>query len=94
MSGGTCEGTAYQECGYRSAAVCVALGNYHNCARNNKIAAEFVSLSDAENMSSLLQRCSIEMKNYGHLTSILPKRLALYARQAVRDLKRTKLFQS
>src|SRR6185369_1457970 len=29
MSGGTCEATAYQLYGYRCAALCVALGNYH-----------------------------------------------------------------
>jgi hypothetical protein len=31
MPGGTCEATAYQLYGFRSAALCVALGNYHNC---------------------------------------------------------------
>src|SRR5207247_9680835 len=37
MSGGTCEATAYQEFGFQTAAICVALGNYHNCAPKNKI---------------------------------------------------------
>jgi hypothetical protein len=34
MSGGTCEATAYQEFGFQTAAVCVALGNYHSFAAN------------------------------------------------------------
>src|SRR5438067_1475377 len=34
MQGGTCEATAYQLYGYRSAGLCVALANSHNCAPN------------------------------------------------------------
>jgi len=54
MYGGTCEGTAYQEFGFQTAAVCVPLGNYHNCGPQNKIAAEYVSLADACAMVDLL----------------------------------------
>jgi endoglucanase len=32
MSGGSCEGTAFQTFGYRTGALCIALGNSHNCA--------------------------------------------------------------
>ena len=46
MSGGTCEATAYQLYGYRTAALCVALGNYHNCGPNHQIAPEYVSVDD------------------------------------------------
>ena len=53
MSGGTCEGTAYQLYGYRTAAVCVALGNYHNCGPDTTIDSEFVSLADVEAMTRL-----------------------------------------
>ena len=56
MSGGTCEGTAYQELGFQTAAVCIALGNYHNCAARNRIAAEYVSVADACGMASSLAR--------------------------------------
>jgi endoglucanase len=58
MSGGTCEATAYQLYGYRSAALCVALGNYHNCAPDDVIAPEFVSLADVESMVALMFRAS------------------------------------
>lgn len=54
MSGGTCEGTAWQEYGYTVAALCVALGNYHNCGRNEEIRAEFVDLADVKAMVLLL----------------------------------------
>ncbi len=58
MSGGTCEATAYQLYGYRSAALCVALGNYHNCAPDDVIAPEYVSLADVESMVALMFRAS------------------------------------
>jgi endoglucanase len=54
MSGGTCEATAYQLYGYRSAALCVALGNYHNCGPDATIAPEFVSVDDVRGMVRLL----------------------------------------
>ncbi len=91
MSGGTCEATAYQEYGYQCAAVCVALGNYHNCGKNDKIAAEFVSVNDALTMCALLRRAAIELPRLPALTNRLPVRLAKLAREARRELKRRKL---
>jgi endoglucanase len=58
MSGGTCEATAYQLYGYRSAALCVALGNYHNCGPDLTIAPEFVALDDVGGMVELMLRAS------------------------------------
>jgi putative aminopeptidase FrvX len=55
MQGGTCEATAYQLYGYRTAGLCVALGNYHNCGDKTEIAAEYVSLADVE---GLVQLCT------------------------------------
>jgi endoglucanase len=53
MSGGTCEATAYALYGYRTAALCVALGNYHNCGPDLTIAPEFVSVADYQAMTAL-----------------------------------------
>ena len=53
MQGGTCEATAYALYGYKTAALCVALGNYHNCGPKEKIAPEFVSVADAVGMANL-----------------------------------------
>jgi len=53
MSGGTCEATAFQLFGLRAAGLCVALGNYHNCAAEEKIAAEYVALDDVAAMRDL-----------------------------------------
>jgi endoglucanase len=58
MAGGTCEATAYQLYGYRSAALCVALGNYHNCGPGETIAPEFVALDDVSGMVQLMTRVS------------------------------------
>ena len=93
MSGGTCEATAYQEYGYRCAAVCVALGNYHNCGPNNKIKPEFVSRADAVAMSDLLENCAREMKRFEQLSRRLPKRLDSLRKQGVRRLKRTQVHR-
>jgi putative aminopeptidase FrvX len=54
MSGGTCEATAYQLYGYRTAALCVALGNYHNCGPDETIAPEFVAVDDVAGLIALL----------------------------------------
>jgi len=91
MSGGTCEATAYQEYDYRSAAVCVALGNYHNCGDNERIAAEFVSAADAESMARLLLEAAQKWSRAESLTSLLPKRLEKLSREALRELKRRPL---
>ncbi len=53
MSGGTCEGTSYQLYGYRTGALCVTLGNYHNCGPDTTIDSEYVSLADVEAMTRL-----------------------------------------
>src|SRR3954471_4187874 len=58
MSGGTCEATAYQLYGYRTAALCVALGNYHNCGPDLTIAPEFVALDDVAGMVQLMVRAA------------------------------------
>src|SRR5690348_11780035 len=75
MSGGTCEATAYQEFGYRSAAVCVALGNYHNCGAGHRIQEEYVSIADACGMVKLLVATARQVPNWDRLVARLPVRL-------------------
>lgn len=55
MSGGTCEATAYQLYGYRTAALCVALGNYHNCGPDLTIGPEYVAIEDVAGMIALMR---------------------------------------
>ncbi len=82
MSGGTCEGTAYQEYGYQTAALCVALGNYHNCGAQDRIKAEYVSVADAEGMVKLLVSAAKRMKEFNVLSGKLPTRLKALAKEA------------
>jgi putative aminopeptidase FrvX len=93
MSGGTCEATAYQEYGYRCAAVCVALGNYHNCGARNKIRAEYVSESDALSMGRLLAECARAWPKFDQLVSRLPKRLAKLEKEGRRELRKNPCIQ-
>ena len=53
MSGGTCEATPFRLYGIRCGALCVALGNYHNCAPGQLIASEYVSVADVEGLVAL-----------------------------------------
>jgi putative aminopeptidase FrvX len=86
MGGGTCEATAYQEFGFRSAAVCVALGNYHNCGKGGKIESEYVDLQDAQSMVSLLKTVATQDNRYKSLVGRLPKRLHELLKEAKREL--------
>ena len=55
MDGGTCESTAYQLFGYRCAALCVPLGNYHNMSDRGRIAVESIRLSDLVGLARLFE---------------------------------------
>jgi putative aminopeptidase FrvX len=89
MSGGTCEATAYQEFGFQTAAVCVALGNYHNCAEGKRIRAEFVSVADALGMVELLATAAKQMPQLPRLIGKLPRRLQTMLREAQPRLLKT-----
>jgi len=88
MPGGTCEATAYQLLGHRSAALCVALGNYHNCAPDNQIAAEYVSFSDVQSLVRLCARIAISRSKKNHALKSLKKRLKTSAEKYKKLLKR------
>lgn len=53
MSGGSCEATAFRLYGVRCGALCVALGNYHNCGPEERIEPEFVSVEDVRGLVAL-----------------------------------------
>jgi endoglucanase len=89
MSGGTCEATAYQEYGFQTGAVCVALGNYHNCTPGNRIAEEYVDVADACSMVDLLVEAAKSMPRFGKIVQKLPLRLEKLRREAVKRLKET-----
>jgi endoglucanase len=88
MPGGTCEATAYQEYGFQTAAVCIALGNYHNCGPRGRVAAEYVSVADARGMVRLLVEAAVRMGTFGAVTMRLPLRLKGYLREARKRLRK------
>ena len=89
MSGGTCEATAFRLYGVRCGAMCVALGNYHNCGPDNRIEAEFVSLDDVEGLAALctrlVQRPGPGAESDAALRERLEKKLTLYQPYYRRD---------
>src|SRR5260370_35878443 len=89
MAGGTCEATAFQEFGFQTGALCIALGNYHNCSPNGKIRAEYVNVADACGMVDLLVSAAKQMPNFANLVSKLPKRLRQLGREPQVRLLRT-----
>jgi endoglucanase len=82
MQGGTCEATAYALYGYRTAAMCIALGNYHNCGPGDRIAPEYVSVTDTVGMARLCAAAAIAADTDPHrdLRKSLEKRLADHRR--------------
>lgn len=90
MDGGTCEATAFQLYGYRSAALCVPLGNYHNMSEDGKIRTESIHASDLVGLVRLLEGL---VKHDGDcpapgVTDPLRKRLDRGLRRRRRDLAR------
>ena len=69
------------EC-HRVAALCVALGNYHNCGPGNRIAPEYVSVTDAVGMARLCVEAAKagETDALGDLRKQLEKRAADHRR--------------
>jgi len=88
MSGGTCEATAYQEFGFQTCAVCVALGNYHNCVPKNRVEPEYVAVRDALAMVDLLVHAARRMPAFEAITGVLVRRLHVYLRDARKELTR------
>ncbi|MCZ7620442.1 MAG: hypothetical protein M5U32_19820 [Myxococcota bacterium] len=93
MDGGACEATAYQLYGYRCAAMCLPLGNYHNMGdrgRTPRIVAETIRLSDLvglvrffEGMVRLDDDCPRRST-----TDPLRRRLEQRSRRVARELRR------
>jgi endoglucanase len=88
MPGGTCEATAYQLCGYRSAALCVALGNYHNCGAGAQIAPEYVSFDDVQGLVRLCARIAVSGAKKNQAVKALKKRLKANAEKYRKLLKK------
>jgi hypothetical protein len=67
----------------------VALGNYHNCGAQSRIAPEYVSIADACGMVDLLVATAQQMSTYQKIVDRLPKRLRQMRKKAQRRLRLT-----
>jgi endoglucanase len=76
MPGGACEGTVFDAFGYVTAAVCVALGNYHNMDRpRHRTGPEFISVSDWQSMVTLFVAAARNLHEFDGTHAALRKRL-------------------
>jgi endoglucanase len=90
MDGGTCESTAYQQYGYRCAALCLPLANYHNMSDRGRIAAESIRLCDLVGLVRLFEgmlRRDTDCPRHS-ASDPLRARLEKRFRAAARDLRR------
>ena len=54
MDSGACEATPLMQAGYRTGAVALPLGNYHNSGPGERLAPEYIDLDDANGLVRLL----------------------------------------
>jgi endoglucanase len=87
MDGGSCEATAFAGFGYRAGGLCLPLGNYHNIGRNLRPRAEFVSISDLEQLLKLTVAAAGEWPGFGSTGAVLKRRLLKISQNAPRRLK-------
>jgi endoglucanase len=98
MDGGTCNSTAFLAYGYDSAALCVALGNYHNMTVKGEIgwgdgakagkaiASETIHLADFSGMVRILVEAARRIDTYQPGLKIVRDRLAKMHRDEHRPL--------
>ena len=64
MSGGSCEGSLFTVEGYRSTAIALPLGNYHNMTSEMTLGPEYISVSDmATEVELLLKAAELNMED-------------------------------
>lgn len=90
MPGGTCEATVFDAWGYRAAAVCVPLRNYHNMDRaRGRIAAEMIDLRDWNALVRLLVAAAGSARRYEPGMQALRRRLSGLHRAGAGRLRRS-----
>ncbi|MDA0734718.1 MAG: hypothetical protein O2860_09060 [Chloroflexi bacterium] len=65
MSGGTCEASAFALYGYRTTGIAFPLGNYHNGAPEDKIAAEYIHQDDFFGGIELIAEAALSVSERG-----------------------------
>jgi endoglucanase len=86
MDGGTCEATAFVGFGYRAGGLCLPLGNYHNIGPNRRPQAEYVSVSDLEQLVKLTVTVAAEWRGADATNAMLRRQVEVISREAPRKL--------
>lgn len=98
MDGGTCNSTAFLAYGYDSAAMCLALGNYHNMTvkgeigwgdgakAGKSIASETIHLDDFAGMVRILVETAKRISSYEPGLKVVRERLAKMHREEHKPL--------
>lgn len=81
MPGGSCESTGLALLGYRTCAVCLPLGNYHNMGKT-KIEPEIIDLRDFESMVALLEAVSQVKPDASNRTALKKRILENHQKRA------------
>jgi len=90
MDAGTCESTVFCEYGHQAAAVCLALGNYHNMnIRTKRIAAEYIDINDFSGLVKWFVALTETKRPYSQGNPQLQKTLQKLSRKWLPQLKRT-----
>ena len=96
MDGGTCDTTVFSAFGCDAAAMCVALGNYHNMLQNQPagnmgipaagpmIASETIHLGDFASLVRILVQIAVDFRQYRPNLSDLVKRFSNMHREGQR----------
>jgi len=88
MDGGSCEATAFAAHGYRTAGLCLPLGNYHNIGPGQKPRAEYVSVADFEGLVEVMVAAVRRWPRFNRTGQPLLQRLRAIRAAAPRPLWR------
>jgi putative aminopeptidase FrvX len=87
MPGGTCESTAFALWGYRAAALCLPMENYHNMGEGGRIAPERIDTRDFDSLVALLVAIAADRRDPREADRALKKRLSALLRERGRLLE-------
>jgi hypothetical protein len=72
--------------GYRAGGLCLPLGNYHNIGPNRRPQAEYVSVSDLEQLVKLTVTVAAEWRGADATNAMLRRQVEVISREAPRKL--------
>jgi len=90
MDGGRCESSAFNLWDVPAGAMCLALGNYHNCHPDGTIQPELVDWSDHEGMVALMVRAAELWHGEASSSAVMQRLDRMWQRELPRITKSSK----